>query len=91
MRISINKTIISSFAALTIGAALIGSSGAALADGASHMSETASSIGSMNHINPLAPSNDGAVGSVETSGPFVSMGQEGINCHLLTNYKRPTC
>ena len=91
MRISINTTIISSFAALTIGAALIGSSGAALADGASRMSTTASSMGSMNHINPLAPGNDGAVGSVDTAGPFVSMGQEGINCHLLTNYKRPTC
>ena len=32
-----------------------------------------------------------AVGSIDADSTFVSVAQGGVYCHLLTNYKRPTC
>ena len=96
MRSSINKTMIASLVALTMGFALAGSAGSAFSDGSR----------SNNTFNPLMPdaaSNSGeigsfstggsnaAVGSIDAGSTIVPVGQGEVYCHLLTNYKRPTC
>ena len=102
MRNTLNKTMIASLAAVTMGFALAGSAGSAFADGSR-------SNNTFNPLMPYAASNAGeigsfsaggssaalgsidAVGSIDADSTFVSVVQGGVYCHLLTNYKRPTC
>ena len=96
MRNTLNKTMIASLAAVTMGFALAGSAGSAFADGSR-------SNNTFNPLMPYAASNAGeigsfsaggssaAVGSIDADSTFVSVAQGGVYCHLLTNYKRPTC
>lgn len=78
---SINKTMIASLVALTVGFAIVGPIAPAFASD----STATSSPGGNNTYNPLAPSSNGYVGSIETRMPIVGVDQVQTNCHLYTH------
>jgi hypothetical protein len=53
-----------------------------------NVSTTVSSPGSNNPFNPLAPTTTGEVGYVDPVMPIIAVGQQTVNCHLLTGYSK---
>jgi hypothetical protein len=91
VRDSIGKTMNASLAAIAIGLALVSSGGPSFAY--NNVSTNVSSQGSNNTYNPLAPSNSGVIGTVDTGiGAGQAANAAPTNCHLLTGYsKAATC
>ncbi len=85
MRLNSHKTV--RFFAAIMSGALAGTSVSAFAY---NVSTTVSSPGRNNIYNPLAPSSDGAVGTIDTRMPVIPVGQQQVNCHL-TNHKGVDC
>ena len=55
-----------------------------------NVSGTTSSPGSNNTYNPLAPTTTGQVGMIDPQMPVIPLGQQQVNCHLLTGYSKGT-
>jgi hypothetical protein len=77
------RKISASFAGIVIGFALISSADPSFAY--NNVSTNVSSQGSNNTYNPLAPSNSGAIGTVDAASDLAG-NVAPINCHLLTGY-----
>jgi hypothetical protein len=87
MRTSITRSVMASLAMLTVGFALAGPVSPAFANESSY----ASSPGSQNVYNPLAPTSAGEVGTVDARMPIIPVGQADVNCHLLSSHTSATC